>query len=701
VTTDATLLKQFPNGDTAVDDGNGLVYRTPDAAYTVELDPPGHPLSDEPFGVDLVRTTRSEFGLPREQRLTLAEYHSYMSAEEHVREVEGTLLEKGRDGLQTEMALLETMPYEPDSAIYLVGVYPLEPEANRGTLSLIRLDGEQLDVAPVAHGSIAELAPIEQRLWDVKVEGDTTRLLEAATLEAIRADELAPHTPLFAWEGDDLALDKVAVVNVATPPEWENHPDRPEASAWEQRPAPQPAALMLPVTFDEGMTPTNAQGRYVPHHRDEAGTVHFFAVVDRTSDSLLSENTPHELRYFRAQQMEEGLIVHDSQPVMGVTDPSTSPWPLPALQLYLEEGDLDAAQKLARDTAHDNSLPFPDNLPALGAVAPEREPEQGWYHFDTALVAATPQGVDDGYSVGVVDVYANHQTEQWAARYLPLDEFDTLDEALVYQQQTLLSRMAEDPDSALATDGFNRSPAAYERIAQANADAALTDLIEHYDGHLPLDWEGQPDPEWEPLTSKEWEAYRDHVRTISETVPGATEIYEGLPGATPPFASDTLVGASLQPYAPYRLPEDFKPLGIAPTWRLDIVPARDPEGAQLGYSAVCVVDFGDLAEILSPEAPQRAQWLEVAQFQTEDRAKQFKDDFMSLTGSEELDHITGPALAGVIADDLGMESRWQTVDKQSLVQFKAGEWRVTHPAETWQPMETVRDMQHPLAEIDL
>jgi hypothetical protein len=61
-----------------------------------------------------------------------------------------------------------------------------------------------------------------------------------------------------------------------------------------------------------------------------------------------------------------------------------------------------------------------------------------------------------------------------------------------------------------------------------------------------------------------------------------------------------------QPYAPYRLPEDFKPLGIAPTWRLDIVPARDPEGTQLGYSAVCVVDFGDLAETLSPEAPQRA-----------------------------------------------------------------------------------------------
>jgi len=699
--SETTLLKQYPNGDTAVDYGNGLVYRTPDAAYTVELDPPGHPLSEEPFGVDLVRTTRSEHGLQREQRLTLAEYPSFMSAEEHLREAEKTLLEQGREGLQPAMTLVETMPYEPDSAIYLVGVYPLEPEADRGTLSLIRLDGERLDVAPVAHGPIAELAPIEQRLWDVKVEGDTTRLLEAAALEAMRADELAPHTPLFAWEGDALSLGKVAVVNVAPLPEGENQPDWPDASAWEQPPAPNPAALVLPVTFDEGMTPTNTQGRYVPHHCDEAGTVHFFAVVDRTSDSLLAENTPHELRYFRAQQMEEGLIVHDSQPVMGVTDLATSPWPLPALQLYLEEGDLDAAQKLARDTARDNSLPFPDRLPALGVEAPQREPEQGWYHFDTALVAATPQGVDDGHSVGVVDVYANHEDHRWAARYLPMDELDTLDEALVYQQQTLFSRMAEDPDSALAVDGFNRSPAAYERIAQADADAALTDLIEYYDGHLPLDWEGQPEPEWEPLTSKEWEAYRDHVRTISETVPGTKEIYESLPGATPTFSNDALVDASLQPYAPYRLPEDFKPPDITPTWQLDIVPARDLEGAQLGYSAVCVVNFGDLAETLSPEAPQRAQWLEVAQFQTENRARQFKDDFMSLAGSEELDHITGPALAGFIADDLGMDSQWQAMNKQSLEQLKAGEWGVTHPREAWQPRLDEASPDHAVEVINL
>jgi hypothetical protein len=387
---------------------------------------------------------------------------------------------------------------------------------------------------------------------------------------------------------------------------------------------------------------------------------------------------------------------------MPVTGPG-SPWPLPALELHLEEGELQTAQSLARQVARDNGLSFPHRLPTLGTSEPPREQESGWYHFDTALITATPQGVDDGYSVGVVDVYANHENNRWAARYLPMDEFDTLDEALVYQQQTLLSRVAEDRESALATDGFNRSPAAYERIAQADADDRLTDLLEHYDGHLPLDCEGVRDPEWEPLTSKEWAGYRDHVRTITEVVPGTDHIRDRLPTAAPGFANSSLVAASLQPDAPYLQAEDFKPLDIAPTWRLDIVPARDPEGAQLGYSAVCVVDFGDLAETLSPEAPQRAQWLEVAQFQTEERAKQFKDDFMSLTGSEELDHVTGPALAGVIADDLGMESRWQIMDQPALDRLKSNEWGVIHVPTDWQPRmdETSPTQEMSAASLDL
>jgi hypothetical protein len=676
MTGSGTLLKQFPNGDTAVDYGNGLVYRTPEAAYTVELDPPGHPLSDEPFGVDLVRTTRSEYGLERVQRLPLAEYRSYMAAAEHVREVEDQLLTAGREGLAAEMALVDTMPFEPDSAVYIVGLYPSDPDDERGTLNIIRLEEKQVTSATVARGSISALTPIEQRLLDVQAEGDVDVFLKAATAEAIRGGEIAPGTPLFAYEGRETDL---------TSPAWEDHPDWPDLSAWDQPPAPLPAAQMLPVTFGDDLTPFDRRGRYVPHHRDQAGTAHFFAVVERPSDSLFPDETSHELRYFRARQTDEGLVVHDSLPVLPVSDPETSPWPLPALHLYLEDGDLDIAQSLARQVARDNDLPFPHRLPALDSSEPPRESDPGWVHFDAALVSATPQGVDDGYSVGVVDVYANHTNGKWAARYLPMGEFDTLDEALAYQQQTLFNRIAEDRVSALSPAGFNDSPAIYERIALAEADAALTDLLEQNDGHYPPDYDGGHELGWEALSSKEWHGYRDHVRTVTDAIPGAGAIWASLATATPQLADDALVIASIQPDAPYQQAEDFKTPPSAPTWRLDIVPARDSDGAPLGYSAVCVVDFSDLAETLSPDRPERGQWLEVAQFQTEERANQFRDDFMALVESDESGHVTGPLLAGVVADDLEMDSQWQIMDQPALDRLKANEWAVVHAPTEWQP----------------
>jgi hypothetical protein len=156
-------------------------------------------------------------------------------------------------------------------------------------------------------------------------------------------------------------------------------------------------------------------------------------------------------------------------------------------------------------------------------------------------------------------------------------------------------------------------------------------------------------------------------------------------GGPSQLADDGIVAASIQPDAPYQQPGDVRPPFSAPPWRLDIVPARDPDGAPLGYSAVCVVDFSNLAETLSPDTPERAQWLEVAQFQTEDRARQFRDDFISLAESDESGYVTGPLMAGVIADDLEMDSQWQVMDKAALEKLKAGEWSVVHAASEWRP----------------
>jgi hypothetical protein len=654
--------KEFPNGDVAVDEGNGPVYHTPDARYTVEMVPPP-PLSEDPYGVDLVRTTRSEHGLPRRQRLTLAEYHSYMSAEEHVREVEGTLLEQGREGLQTEMALVEAMPYEPDSATYLTGIYPPEWSSGRVTLSVIRLEGERVDVAPVAYGPVDRLAAVDRRLEQALAEGGPARLLDVATAEAVQAGILPPGTPLFAPAGEEWGVNRLLTV--------ENRPAGPAL-----------AVPGLPVTFEDDMTPLDAQGRYVAHHRDAAGTVHFFAVMDRPPEDLTPGDAPRELRYFRAQKTAEGQVIHDSLPVMPVSAPG-SPWPIPIFSSLLEDDRLEEVQSLARDLAHLNDLPFPDTLPPLGAADPEPEPESGWYHYDTALVLATPQGVDDGFSVGAVDVYRNHQSEGWAARYLPMGEFDTLDDALGGER--LIMQMRAEERKTASPAQFRDEPAIYERIARAEADAALTDLLEQHDGHLPPDYDGDHEPQWEPLTSKEWEAYRDFVQMIRDADPDIAPAYGTLPTATPRFADETLVAGSEQPAVPYRTPEDFRQPLIAPTWRLDIVPARDPEGAQLGYSAVCVVDFGDLAGAMSPETPEHAQWLEVAQFQTEERATKFRDDFMSLVGADKRSNAAGPALAEGIAGDLGLGGKWQVMDGEALEKLKAGEWAVEHPAEAWQP----------------
>jgi len=658
------VRQEFPNGDVAVDEGDGLVYHTPDARYTVELVPPP-PLSEAPYGVDLVRTTRNQHGLERAQRLTLAEYSSQMAAEEHIREVEGILLERGRQGLPTEMALVETMPFEPDTATYLTGIYPPEWSSGQVTLSVIRLDGERVEVAPVACGPADRLAAVDRRLEQALAEGGPARLLEVATAAAVQAGLLPPGAPLFAPAGGDWEANRPLTVE-----------DRPAG--------PGLAVPGLPVTLAEDMTPYDAQGRYVAHHRDETGTVHFFAVVDCPSENLMPGDAPRELRYFRAQKTAEGQVLHDARPVMPVAAPG-SPWPIPLFSSLLEDNRLEDVQSLARDLAHLHNLPFPDTLPPLGQ---EPLPESGWYHYDTALVLATPQGEDDGYSVGAVDVYRNHRREAWAARYLPLGEFDSLDDALAYRQQTLLARVAEDRQSAFSPAGFNDSPAIYERIALAEADAALTDLLEQHDGRLPLDYDGDHEPQWEPLTSREWQAYRDFVQMIRDADPEIAPAYGTLPTATPRFADERLVAGSEQPPLPYRTPEDFAPEVVAPptdpapSWRLDIVPARDPDGAALGYSAVCVVDFSDLAESLSPEAPERGQWLEVAQFATEERANRFREDFLAVVSRE---HLTGPRFAEAIAGETGLGGEWQRLDRETLEAIQAGEWSLTYPHAGWHP----------------
>ena len=74
-----------------------------------------------------------------------------------------------------------------------------------------------------------------------------------------------------------------------------------------------------------------------------------------------------QMRYFRAAHNAQNQIVHDSYPVMPLTERERSSSPLPTLQMMLEDGDLENAQQLAYGTAqlHGMSFPEPSDLPAL------------------------------------------------------------------------------------------------------------------------------------------------------------------------------------------------------------------------------------------------------------------------------------------------------------------------------------------------
>ena len=134
--------------------------------------------------------------------------------------------------------------------------------------------------------------------------------------------------------------------------------------------APQPRIIddpALPVTLEDNLTPIDrTNGVYVPNHLDTRGTLHFFAAVDISDQPDFDDPVVH-LRYFRVTQADDGRLVHDSHPVMPLEHGGPSPYPLPALQIMLEDGDLEDAQALARQTAQSHGLHFPDppTLPEL------------------------------------------------------------------------------------------------------------------------------------------------------------------------------------------------------------------------------------------------------------------------------------------------------------------------------------------------
>ena len=267
--------------------------------YAAEIVPPEGNEYGAKYHVDLVRTSVDDYGLGREQRLTVGQYASWMEAEEHMHEVEDGLSENGLTSLGEDVQCLREQPFSED-VFYLTAVYPPDAEgSHRTTAQLLAIGESGISTATLAIGDHDSVERV--------VEGVDVAFAEAGTdagLTLAQQEAELNGTPLF--DPDDGAV----------------------------------------------------------RHVDGGDTAHWFAVVERDE----SESDPYELRYFRAQEIDDGSQRRDSYPVVPLPDDDpSSAWPLRGLEMYLEKGDVYMAQQFAHDVADSYGQDFPDpfDLPAL------------------------------------------------------------------------------------------------------------------------------------------------------------------------------------------------------------------------------------------------------------------------------------------------------------------------------------------------
>ncbi len=268
--------------------------------YTAEAVPPKTHSFDAKYRVDLVRESVDEYGLGREQRLTVAQYNSWSEAEEHLHEVEDGLAENGLAGLGENAQRLQEQPFV-EEVFYMAVTYPPDaPENNNPSAAhMLAISEKGVASATLAVGEREEVERVVGQVDTAFAEEGIDAALLTAQREAEHNDSRTPTTPLF--------------------------------------------------DPDEGTM----------RHVDGGGTAHWFAVVERNEP----ENDPYELRYFRSLEMDDGTQRGDSYPVMPLPDDDPgSAWPLPGLETSLNKGDVYMAQQFAHDVADAYGQDFPDPL---------------------------------------------------------------------------------------------------------------------------------------------------------------------------------------------------------------------------------------------------------------------------------------------------------------------------------------------------
>jgi hypothetical protein len=174
----------------------------------------------------------------------------------------------------------------------------------------------------------------------------------------------------------------------------------------------------LHFTFGDDKQPINQKDEVIPHHVDGGGTVHWFDRVE----SRARQQSPYELRYFRAFETDSGNIHHDSYAVMPMAedDPNLA-WPLAGLELYLEKGDVFMAQQFARDVADTYDQFFPDPM-ELSSLNPAPE-----YYFGYGI------GPNNQPSLEAVKTWMQGSERQFDT--LTVGEYGTFDEVAIDERE--------------------------------------------------------------------------------------------------------------------------------------------------------------------------------------------------------------------------------------------------------------------------
>lgn len=271
--------------------------------YAAEIVPPEGDGYGAKYHVDLVRTSVDDYGLGREQRLTVGQYASWMEAEEHLHEVEDGLAESGLASLGEDAQRLREQPFEAE-VFYLTAVYPPGAEgSDRATALLLAVGESSISSATLAAGESDSVEAVIDRVDVAFAQAGTDAGLALAQQEA-ELNGTPSTTPLF--------------------------------------------------DLDDGAV----------RHVDGGGTAHWFAVVERDEPEGDPYELRY-FRTLEMDDGSQRGDSYPVMPLSD--DDPGSAWPLRGLEMYLEKGDVYMAQQFAHDVAdsYGQDFPAPHDLPAL------------------------------------------------------------------------------------------------------------------------------------------------------------------------------------------------------------------------------------------------------------------------------------------------------------------------------------------------